>query len=106
MINTIMEGPLAVTKTDPETGGSVTNWKYTLINYAARQGPIFTLLLMVLMFLGYCVIYVVPTHLETISKGYEKNATILKESVEILAKSHDRDRELFEKMMLEKRGEK
>lgn len=105
MITALMEGPITVTKTDPD-GTESTDWKQTILSYSARQGPIFVLLAGVLAFLAYCVVYVVPTHLETINKGYEKNAATLKDSVQILVDSHEKDRQLFEKMMLERRGDK
>lgn len=101
---TLDKGQIVETKEDPQTGIRSTDWRATAANYAVQQGPAFVLLSAILAFLGYAVLEIVPQHLEAINKGYEKNAIMLKENVDVIVKSHEKDRELFEKIITERRG--
>ena len=103
MFATLLGQPIVATANDDTTGKRITDWKQTAINYAVSQGPSFILLTAIMVFLAYATIELVPKHLETINKGYERNAATLKDPVETIVKSHERDRELFEKIITERK---
>lgn len=69
--------------------------KEKLVDWLFQQGVSTVLLCGILCFMGYAVIYVVPTHIDQIDKGYQRNADSLSKSLERIVESHDRDRRLF-----------
>jgi hypothetical protein len=73
--------------------------KERLIEWLLQQGVSTILLCCILAFMGYGIIYMVPAHLEMIQSGFQKNAQELSRSIEMLAASHDRDREMFLRML-------
>jgi hypothetical protein len=69
--------------------------KKKLLEWAASQGISTILLIAILGFIGYGVVVLVPSHIKLIQDGYEKNAATLSKSLEKMADSHDKDRDLF-----------
>ena len=69
------------------------------IDWLLNQGISTILLCAILMFLGYGIIYLIPDHITQIQKGYEQNAATLSRSLESIAESHDRDREMFLRLL-------
>ena len=73
-----------------------------LLDWLLKQGVPTLLLCAILGFMGYQKIVLDPAHTKTIQDGYEQNATTLSKSLEAIAASHDRDREMWIKMCLER----
>lgn len=70
-----------------------------IIEWIAQQGVSTILLCLILGFIGYAIVVLVPQHIAIIQAGYEKNAAALEKSMEKMAESHDRDREWYAKML-------
>jgi hypothetical protein len=66
-----------------------------VVEWLFQQGVSTVLLCAILAFLGYSVIFIVPTHFDQIEKGYGRNAEITAKAIEAIAASHDRDRQMF-----------
>lgn len=69
--------------------------KEKLIEWLFSQGVSTVLLCGILVFLAYGVIVLVPTHIAQIEEGYGRNAEIMSKSLDKIADSHDRDRQMF-----------
>jgi hypothetical protein len=76
--------------------------KKTIITWLGQQGISTILLCCILGFIGYGIVVLVPTHLTMIQDGYEKNAATLSRSLEKIADSHDKDREMFMRMITDR----
>lgn len=74
-----------------------------LIEWLLQQGVSTILLCAILVFLGYGIIVLVPSHITLIQQGYEKNAASLEKTMEKVVQSHEQDREFFSQMLLESR---
>ena len=73
--------------------------KNKIVNWLLQQGVSTVLLCAILSFMAYGIVFLVPTHLELIQKGYEKNASQFTNSLDAVVQSHDRDREMFLRMI-------
>lgn len=69
--------------------------KYRILEWVFQQGVSTVLLCGILVFIAYAVLKVAPIHIDQIEQGYQRNAEILNKSLERLADSHDRDRQMF-----------
>ena len=69
--------------------------KDRILEWVFQQGVSTVLLCGILVFIAYAVLKVAPIHIQQIEDGYQRNAEILNRSLERLADSHDRDREMF-----------
>jgi hypothetical protein len=69
--------------------------KDRILEWVFQQGVSTVLLCGILVFIAYAVLQVAPIHIQQIEDGYQRNAEILNKSLERLADSHDRDREMF-----------
>ena len=69
--------------------------KDRILEWVFQQGVSTVLLCGILVFIAYAVLKVAPIHIQQIEDGYQRNAEILNKSLERLADSHDRDREMF-----------
>jgi hypothetical protein len=76
--------------------------KKRILEWLAAQGISTILLICILGFIGYGVVVLVPGHITQIQKGYEVNAETLSKSLDKIAESHDRDREMFMKILTDK----
>jgi hypothetical protein len=75
------------------------NTKKEVLSWLKDQGISTLLLISILAFIGYGVVVLVPSHILMIQEGYEKNAATLSKSLEKLAESHDKDRDMFMRMV-------
>ena len=69
--------------------------KDRILEWVFQQGVSTVLLCGILLFIAYAVLKVAPIHIDQIEQGYQRNAEILNKSLERLAESHDRDRQMF-----------
>jgi hypothetical protein len=69
--------------------------KEKVLEWVFQQGVSTVLLCGILAFMGYAVVFIVPTHIDQIEKGYQRNAEITAKAIEAIASSHDRDRQMF-----------
>jgi hypothetical protein len=69
--------------------------KERILEWVFQQGVSTVLLCGILAFMGYAVIFIVPSHIDQIEKGYQRNAEITAKAIEAIAASHDRDRQMF-----------
>lgn len=76
--------------------------KKRILEWLAAQGISTILLICILGFIGYGVVVLVPSHITQIQKGYEVNAETLSNSLEKIAESHDKDREMFMRILTDK----
>jgi len=73
--------------------------KKQILLWLKDQGISTILLIAILVFIGYGVVVLVPYHISMIQEGYEKNAATLSRSLDKMADSHDKDREMFMRML-------
>jgi hypothetical protein len=76
--------------------------KKRILEWLASQGISTILLICILGFIGYGVVVLVPSHIAQIQRGYEVNAETLSNSLEKIADSHDKDREMFMRILTDK----
>lgn len=73
--------------------------KNKILNWLLQQGVSTVLLCAILGFMGYGIIWIVPSHLELIQRGYEKNASQFTDALDNVVAAHERDREMFLRML-------
>jgi len=69
--------------------------KERVLEWVFQQGVSTVLLCGILAFMGYAVVFIVPSHIDQIEKGYQRNADITAKAIEAISASHDRDRQMF-----------
>ena len=69
--------------------------KDRILEWMFQQGVSTVLLCGILAFMGYAVVFIVPSHIDQIERGYQRNAEITAKAIEAIAASHDRDRQMF-----------
>jgi hypothetical protein len=80
------------------------DWKQQGLTWLFQQGPTVVVLVIILGFLGWAFVVLVPEHLKAIQQGYDRNSQSFTEAVMKIEAGHDKDRELFRELLDVKRN--
>lgn len=80
--------------------------KERIAEWFLSQGIPSILLCAVLAFMGYCVIELVPVHLDMIQEGYDRNANELGKAFDQQIEAHERERSIWLQMVNDKEAAK
>lgn len=69
--------------------------KEAIVDWLKQQGVSTVLLCVILGFLGYAVVFLVPEHIRMIKEGYKEVAEVQSATIVKIVESHNNDRQMF-----------
>lgn len=76
-----------------------TDVRKVVIAWLLSQGVSTVILCGILVFLGYLVLFSIPSHIKQIQQGYISQAKLYGDSLKLILDSHKNDREAFERIL-------